>query len=269
MAALRLPRAKEELDMLLHAAAGRLDPSGVLVVYGAKDEGAASVLRRMERFFEDVETVAVGGRCRVIRASSPSVPPELGEGLAPWRVTFALGVPELPERWVSYPGVFAHGRLDGGTALLLRHLPAIPAGARVLDFGCGHGVVGAVVLARTASAEVDFIDVDTVALEAGRENVPGARFSTSDGWGGIGTWRYDFVLSNPPYHRGKGESLRAIQDLIGGCAKHLEGRGCLALVVQRRLPVGPLLDEAFGSVAVLADEGPWRVWSARDRTTRE
>ena len=43
----------------------------------------------------------------------------------------------------SLPGVFNHGKLDTGTALLLDNLPQISHGT-VLDFACGCGVVGAI-----------------------------------------------------------------------------------------------------------------------------
>ncbi|MFP3560842.1 methyltransferase, partial [Paraburkholderia sp. SIMBA_049] len=60
-----------------------------------------------------------------------------------------------------------HGRLDRGTALLLRHLDGLPCG-HVLDFGCGAGVLGATVKRRYPQSRLTLLDVDAFAVAASR-----------------------------------------------------------------------------------------------------
>lgn len=263
-AALRLPRAKEELDMMVHAAAGLLDRDGTLLVYGAKDEGAASAGRRLSALFGSVRTVATGGRCRLLEAREVREGVELRDGLAAWRESFRPDLEGLPEAWASFPGVFAHGRLDEGTKLLAEalspRLRRLPQGSRVLDFGCGHGVLGGLVRALSPSAKVDLLDVDAVALEAARENVPGAGLLLGDGWAAAGERRYDLVVSNPPYHVGKEESRAVVEGLVEGCRRGLAQGGGLAVVVQRRLPVEGTLTSVFSRVEAVEDRGAFRVW---------
>lgn len=261
--ALRLPRAKEELEMLAHAAASLLEPEGRLFVYGAKDEGAGSAGRRLEEAFGSVWSVATGGRCRLLQADGPAPVADLRAELDDWALETRLPVDELDRPWVSFPGVFAHGRLDEGTALLLELLPPVADGARVLDFGCGDGVVGGVVRARWPGVgRVDFLDVDAVALAAVERNVPGARRVLSEGWPATGGRDWDAVVSNPPFHRGKSESLVVVRELVRGAPARLSDDGRLTLVVQRRLSVGPELELAFRRVEVLGDRGVFRVWHA-------
>lgn len=261
---LRLPRAKDELEMALHALASGLRPGGRLFVHGANDEGIRSATGSLEAVAERAWKVASGGKCRFLEARRPDDLPELRGSLEEWRSTFELPVDEIDRPWVSYPGVFAHGRLDQGTALLLGALPELPGGARILDFGCGSGIIGAVARARTPGASVECLDVDAVALEAVRENVPGARTQLGDGLHAAGERRYDAILSNPPYHAGKAESTAVLRELIRGTPGHLEPGGALVLVVQRRLPVAHHLEEAFHTVETLADGGPFRVWRGTD-----
>ena len=261
-ATLRLPKAKEELEMSVHAAAASLHVGARLWVYGANDEGAGSAEGRVRQVLGAATTIATGGRCRVLEATRPEEVPGLLGTLEAWQRSTPLDVAHLPTTWISYPGVFAHGRVDEGTRALMDTIPSLAAGARVLDFACGSGLLGAWVTAREPTVSVDFLDVDAVALEAVEANVPGANRILSDGLRELGDQRYDLIVSNPPYHEGKGETERVLEELASGAPAHLTEGGMLLLVTQRRLPVQRHLEAVFGTVGAILDEGPYRVWRA-------
>src|ERR1019366_5344147 len=67
-------------------------------------------------------------------------------------------------------GVFSLAGLDPGTAVLLQGVPAPPAGATLLDLGCGHGVVAIAMARRAPQARVIAVDVNNRALELTRAN---------------------------------------------------------------------------------------------------
>ena len=258
--ALRLPRAKEELDMMLHGAAGSLAPGGVVLVYGAKDEGIGSVPRRLEPLFQEVETVEVGGHCRIIRGRLRQGPTTGQSGLHEWRQVIKLEHGPLGRDWISYPGVFAHGRLDAGTRLLLDSVPDLPQEARVLDYGCGSGVVAAMVRILYPQVRLELLDVDAVSLVAARENVPDARVLLRDGLPVPDEEGFHAILSNPPFHRGKTEEPEMVLDLIRGAPALLQPRGGLVLVAQRRLPLEGAFQGAFRKSSVRMEDGAFKVW---------
>jgi 16S rRNA (guanine1207-N2)-methyltransferase len=260
MVSLRLPRAKEELAMCLHSGAAALAPGGSLLVYGAKDEGIQAAPRAMSEIFGTVETVAVGGHCRVLLGMFRSGEVRIRGALEDWKTRGRLDHPDVPTGWVSYPGVFAHGRLDHGTRVLLGALPPLAAGARVLDFGCGSGVVGYVAEARGEGVRLELLDVDAVALEASKENVPGARLHLRDGLPPTGAGTFDAILSNPPFHRGKGEDRGLLFSLIGQAPRLLGRGGRLVFVTQKRLRVEDALRRAFLDVTTLGEDSVFRVW---------
>lgn len=260
---LRLPRGKEELDMALHAGASVLRPGGTITVFGANDEGIQSASAHLSQLFLDVETAAVGGRCRVLKARWGGDPRDLRADLEDWKTELALGHSGLPPTWYSYPGVFAHGRLDSGTRLLLDVLPGLPTGARVLDYGCGSGPVGFMALKKGRDVKVDLLDVDSVALLAAGENVPDGRVLLRDGLPSKESGPYDAIFSNPPFHRGKAEDPGMIDAFVEGAPALLARKGILALVAQKRLPVEKLLRTRFRHVDVLGEDGTYRVWMGR------
>lgn len=105
---------------------------------------------------------------------------------------------------VSRPGVFSHRRVDpGARQLLAAAQPA--AGDRVLDIGCGAGVVGLALAARDPSNSVHAVDSHTRAVEctlAGAAlneltNVSAEVNSTGD-YGLPNS--FDLAVANPPYY---------------------------------------------------------------------
>jgi len=263
LAIVRLARAKDEQEMVLHAVLSVLAVDGRLVVYGGNDEGIRSAASVLAGLCGAADTVAKRGHGRVLAARRPAQLDHVRGELAAWRRTTPLSIAGQRRDWVSYPGLFAAGRIDEGTELLLATLPPLPAGARVADFGCGSGVIAAA-LAMAPNSGLDLIDHDSVALLAAKENVPvGQAILATSLAGAAGLW--DAIFSNPPLHVGLSESHAALTQLVVEAPVHLRRGGLLQLVLQRRLSVEDLLAQHLGEVRILADNGRYRVWSAQRR----
>ena len=263
-ATLRLPKGRESLRMGLHAAASRIGQGGSLWLYGSNDEGVRSVGPILEDVLREVRTVETRGHCRIWRGIRGEVEPgQLRSALSDWESRFTLDLPDGAVQLLSYPGLFAHGRLDDGTRLLIDSLPGKLLGARVLDYGCGAGVIGLALRQRFPEAELDLVDSDALAIEASRRNLPDARVHLGDAWSALpDSARFDLIVSNPPLHRGKEEDFELIRKLVDGAAGRLRRRGELLVVVQRRLALGRWLEDRFASVSVRSESRAYRLWSA-------
>jgi 16S rRNA (guanine1207-N2)-methyltransferase len=266
-ALLRLPRARAEQRMCMHACAGVLAPGARLVVAGGNEEGIRPAGRMLAQVCGAVTTLASRGHGRVLAAAVPLRPgastEAIGASLADWRTVMRLAIAGVERDWVTYPGLFAAGRIDEGTALMIGALPQLAPGARVLDYGCGAGAIGAAVHARQPAIVLDMLDNDAIALEAVRENVPEATRILACGVAQSGTGpRYHCILSNPPLHAGRTEDHAWLEALIADAPAALIAGGMLQLVVQRRVPLERLLARHFAQVEVAAQDGRYRVWRA-------
>jgi 16S rRNA (guanine1207-N2)-methyltransferase len=107
-------------------------------------------------------------------------------------------------RVLSRPGVFSHRRIDPGARHLINEMQ-IGAGMRVLDIGCGAGVVALAAACRASNVHVHAVDSHCRAIECtwrgaelnGLTNVS-TELNASGGYAGAGT--YDLALANPPYY---------------------------------------------------------------------
>lgn len=265
---LRLPKGRAEQEMSLHLCLSRLGEGGRLVLYGGNDEGIRAASDKLARIAGAIETLGTRGHGRIVAARRTGDLP-LRPHLADWRVAGTIDLGQGVRPWVSYPGVFAGGALDDGTALLLRALPALPAAARILDYGCGPGTIAATLVARDETFAPDMLDADAVALVAAGENVPAGRAILGAGLSATRRARYDLIVSNPPIHTGVREDHRTLERLITEAPPHLLPGGRLVLVVQRRIPLDRLLTTSFETIDTLADDGRFRVWSASSPRERE
>jgi 16S rRNA (guanine1207-N2)-methyltransferase len=264
LATLRLPKSKEGLEMALHAAAGRLLPGAPLYLYGQNDEGVRSADQRLEQLFEEVEVVDTRKHCRVIRGLRRALAPELRPELADWARRTPIEIDNQPVELLSYPGVFARGGLDEGTSLLLGAIPDPAPGARVLDYGCGTGVIGATLLRRQPAITLQMVDVDALAVASARANAPRAMSMVSEGFRALpASNRYDLIISNPPLHRSVERDHSVMEELIVDGKRWLAHGGELWLVAQRQAPVGALVGQNWQQVENPDEDGRFKVWRLR------
>lgn len=260
----RMPPSGLEAEMLLHAAVARARDGGAVFLYGANRDGVRSAAKRFPAGAGAPRTLLAKGGCRVLAATRTGPPPR-PDGLEPWACETTLDWGAGERRWRHYPGVFAFGRLDGGTALLAEHLPRLGPGARLLDYGAGTGIVAAAALDRAGEdASADLLDHDAIALAAATHNLPRVHAILARG-PRAARGPYDLIASNPPIRESREHSTRVIEELVSRAPSLLRREGRLVLVAQRRIGAGRLLGRAFRSVGAVADRGPFRVWSAAGR----
>ena len=259
----RLGKDRRALAMALDAAASVVAPGGAMVLFGGNAEGVKSATKSLDVVAEGVVTVDTRKHSRVLAGKRRAEIAGLRGSLAAWRDVGRLELNGQVRPWISYPGVFAGGALDAGTALLLDHLPDLSArkqGTAVLDLACGTGVIGAVVRERYAGASVDLVDADAVAAVASRENVAGATVICGDGLAAAPRARYDAILSNPPIHDGIEENLGFLERLIREAPAHLAVGGVLQVVIPSRIRVAARwFEDAFGECSVVASDRRYQV----------
>lgn len=247
-----------------HAA---LREEGTLFLAGANNEGIQSIIADAGALFGNIAHLGYKAKHRVARArksDTPHKPAWAAEpGIEPGTFGIAgFSVDGLPGPWYTLSGVFAHDRLDPGTALLLGHLDIRP-GERVLDAGCGLGMLG-IAAAHRGAGHVDLVDVNLLAVAATGRNLeatstPHARVMMSDALQAVAAEQYDLIVSNPPFHSGKGITFDVAHTFMAHGRQLLRKGGRIVLVANRFLAYDAILRQYYRRVVRRAQTSTFQV----------
>jgi 16S rRNA (guanine1207-N2)-methyltransferase len=259
-AVLFLPKSRELTDYLLTALAAQLSGRPLYLV-GEKRAGVERAAKQLAAFGKP-RKLDSARHCQLWQVKIEDAPaaPDL-EALAKH---YSLQLADGPLTVASLPGVFSHGRLDVGSALLLEHLQQLPDG-HLLDFGCGAGVLGAALKRRYPQSRVSMLDVDAFAAASSRLTLAAnglqAEVICADGIDAAPK-NLSAILSNPPFHQGVQTHYQATEHLLRQAAAHLNHGGQLRLVANSFLKYPPLIEQHLGTCQVLAQANGFRIYRA-------
>lgn len=148
--------------------------------------------------------------------------------------SFDVVLPDAAFTLTTDRGVFSHGHLDTGTAVLLREAPVPPSTGDLLDLGCGAGAIALTLALRSPGATVWAVDVNVrarelTALNAARRGVGNVRVSAPDEV--PADVEFAAIWSNPPIRIGKA----ALHELLLTWLPRLEPHGRAVMVVGKNL----------------------------------
>lgn len=260
-----LPRQREQARALLAYAVARATPGGRVVVCVPNNEGAKSAQADLAMLAGTVDA-RTKNHCRVFW-TPPLVSVHEVALLETWR-TLDAPRPILDGSVRSRPGVFAWDRIDAASALLAEHLPDDLSGHGA-DLGAGWGYLAREVLRRNPRiAALDLFEADSRALSLAQANLAASERTTAlafhwhDVCAGL-PGRYDFIVSNPPFHAAGRDARPDIgRGFIAAAAMALQPGGRLWLVANQHLPYEQALDSGFPRVTTHAQRDGFKIIEA-------
>jgi len=273
-AIIELPKGRKLARRWLVEAYAALKIGGSLYLAGPNQEGIQPVIRDAHELFGNSLLLSYqkGNRvARLIRNENrpsanldPSWARESGIQPGTWH-TFQTILRGREYSIHSLPGVFSYDEIDEGTYLLIDNL-IVPNGARVLDFGCGYGIIGLVASSLGAS-QVDMVDSNIMAVASTVENIhrnglKGVSAFADDGLSWARDHTYNMLVSNPPFHNGKEVDYSVAKVFIEQAHRVLINSGRLTLVANRFLRYDRQMQACFGNIETLAQTGQFHLLSS-------
>lgn len=264
----RVPKSLALLEDQLLRLAPAVHGGTVVVGAGMVKEIHTSTLRLFERILGPTRTSLAEKKARLIFCTPD---PALERPANPWPYGYPLpdGIGAVSGRpVVNHAGVFCADRLDIGTRFFLRHLPGGSGHRRVVDLGCGNGVVGTAMALADPAAEVLFVDESFQAVASAEatykaNDVPGhAEFRVGDGLAGVAAGSVDLVLNNPPFHSHQSTTDATAWRMFSGARRALRPGGELWVIGNRHLGYHVKLRRLFGNSQLVASDPKFVVLKA-------
>lgn len=261
-AILIMPKAIERAEYALAQIAPLLRIGCPLYLVGEKKGGITRAEKLLAKQGDRVEKLDSARHCQLWRACVTG--DAVAFNLADWQQQVTLSFPDQQVELLSLPGVFSHARLDEGSALLLEEMTPLPAG-KVLDFGCGAGVLSVVLARRNPASRFELVDVDALALYCANHtlqlNGVEADVYPTDGLSDV-HGRFAAVVSNPPFHTGVRHDTSIAERFFNSVTRHLLPGGELRIVANGFLKYPALIEAHIGPCQVLRENNKFKVYSA-------
>jgi 16S rRNA (guanine1207-N2)-methyltransferase len=269
LATIRIPTDKLGVQLAVVEAFRALAVGGRCLLAGANDEGAKPAARLLEQLFGAARLEDQHSGCRMLSAvKTREAPGDEALTHIRWLDGDAFSEQPVVAGGTSFvlatrPGVFSWEHLDEASGILA-DLMRVDDGESVLDLGCGAGVLGVVAARLTPTGSVCMLDADADAIRCAQRTARLAECSNvdvraSDVCRAVAERTFDVVVSNPPFHLGKGTDLAIPRAFIEQAHARLHRGGRLYLVANRTLPYERLIAEVFGEVRTAHDGRRFKV----------
>jgi 16S rRNA (guanine1207-N2)-methyltransferase len=256
----RVPKSLALLEDQLLRLAPAVHEGTVVVGTGMVKEIHTSTLRLFERILGPTRTSLAEKKARLVFCTPE---PARKRPANPWPLSYTLpeGIGPVAGRTVvNHAGVFCADRLDIGTRFFLQHLPDTKGFGRVVDLGCGNGVVGTAVALADPGTEVLFVDESFQAVASAEatyrtNGAPGhAEFRVGDGLAGVPAGSVDLVLNNPPFHSHQATTDATPWRMFTDAQRALRPGGELWVIGNRHLGYHVKLRRLFGNSQLVASD---------------
>lgn len=274
----KIPRVLATLDEWLRAVRPSLDPATIVVSAAMTRHLHSSTIEVLSARIGTTVTTRAERRAR-LALSSVDAPVD---GRSSWPRTWHLPLDSAGQgpTVVGHVNAFSAERLDPGTALLLSALAQWrgPMPTRLVDLGCGAGVVGLASAWLDRSLEVTFVDESFDAVASAEDGWDAtfadrsrARFMVGDGLAlaadavPLEVGSVDRIVVNPPFHIGHALSDATAWDMFVQSRRALRRGGDIWVVGNRHLGYHVKLKRVFGNAELVISDPAFVVLRAERR----
>ena len=249
----KLPNNHSYLSYMLSQLAVVVRPETVILAAAKAKEINRNVLAMFEKQLGPAQASLTVKKCRLIRCQA-----EPGKAQ-----------PQFPLQWpledthftlINHANVFAREKLDLGARFLLQHLPMNNAGQRIIDLGCGNGVLGLTLLAEQPDIQLVFTDESYMAVASAQANIElnlpkclsNTEFVVDDCLASQPDQSADQIICNPPFHQQHIVTSHIATQMFTEAKRVLKRGGRLRIVANRHLNYQQQLQRLFGHCQQLA-----------------
>ncbi|MCW8336325.1 methyltransferase [Vibrio paucivorans] len=248
---LQLPKSNRHLTWILSQLRQQLPSHVPVIAVNKAKEIHTSTLKLFEKYLGETKTSLAWKKHRLVFSQANSRTSLPVSPITEWKVDGE------DIRLSNLPNVYSGESLDLGARFILPHLPSTDKQLKIIDLGCGNGVLSVKLAQHNPNAHITSVDESFMAVQSAQKNMLDnlgqaqqhqcVANNCLDGFEENST---DLVVCNPPFHQ-----QQAITDHIAWqmfCdAKHVLAKGGQLIVIgNRHLGYDGKLSRLFGKSQV-------------------
>ncbi|WP_404340830.1 methyltransferase [Pseudoalteromonas mariniglutinosa] len=256
------PKAKPEALMCLDNIRAVISSAAQLLVVGENKSGVKSIEKQLKDKACFSNKIDSAKHCALYLFSELTHHDDFN--IRHYHKEFTVNIADTQFNVISVPGVFNHGALDAGTAILLANAPTIKQGS-VLDFACGAGIIATFLGLKNSALSFVCTDISALAIYATEQtlalnNITG-HAQLGDGLEHI-TGKFELIISNPPFHTGIATDYSIAERFLSAAKNHLTRNGQLTIVANSFLKYPPILESQFGTYQTVYKNNKFAVYAS-------
>lgn len=252
---IKVPKTLAFLEYQLQQLSTVIDKDTIVVAAGKVDTIHKSTLALFEKYIGTTKTSLAKKKSRLIFSLVDQIEVSEQEVAITWEIE--------RQGWNihNHANVFSRNHLDIGGRYLMDNLPEGDF-IKVVDLGCGNGVVGMAAAEAYPNAQITFIDESHMAVDSARINMlknfeeersDNTRFVVNNGLVGFKERSYDLILCNPPFHQQHTITDHIAWAMFNDAHFCLAVNGEIVIVGNRHLDYQDKLERIFGNCELVAE----------------
>ncbi len=250
---IKIPKSLAMLEDQLHRLRPLLNQEATIIASAMCKQIHSSTLKLFERIIGPTHTSLAKKKARLVFSQFDQ---KLKIGESPYPKRYVLEGTEFT--LTNHANVFSRESLDIGTRFFLAHLPENIGKGKIIDLGCGNGVVGLIAAQRNPQATLQFVDESYMAVRSAQEGFLAAfpqreaQFAVMDCLRKIEQASVDTVLNNPPFHQNNVVGDHIARQMFKQSYRALKKGGELWVIGNRHLSYHVKLKKLFSNCQVIA-----------------
>jgi len=275
----KIPKSKSLLIEQLIQIKNSVSKECIFIAADRAKEIHSSTLKVFEKYLGTTKTSLAVKKARLVFCQFDSPLGNKQALVSPYPTVWSLphqSKNDSPSRDFSisnHANVYAREKLDIGARYFIENLPKISANTKVIDLGCGNGVIGLTVLANQPEAQVQFIDESVMAIASAKQNVlnnlpeqiDNCEFTLNDSLTDIEGGSVDLILCNPPFHQNTATTDHIAWQMFKDSHRVLKKGGELRIIGNQQLAYHIKLQRLFGNEKLIASNNKFVTQSAIKR----
>lgn len=252
---IKIPKSQALLEHQLYALRELIGFDTRIIAAGMSRAIHSSTLKLFETILGPTTTSLAWKKSRLIYVSRDQ---SLNQGQSPYPDNFIVET-DREFKISNHANLFSRERLDNGSRLLIENMPVSNRYQRIVDLGCGNGILGLIADSVNPEAELLFVDESHMAVDSARINFEAAfgkernaDFKVTNCLQGVASEFADLILNNPPFHQQHSVGDSIAWQMFTDSRKVLKTGGELWVVGNRHLAYHAKLKKIFGNCEQVA-----------------